>query len=753
MREFLSEFKLQTGYLKFDPSLGRKETWEEAIRGRVMNMHRLKYMTEIDEHPKLKEYIDFAEEAYVDKLVLGSQRALQFGGVPILAKNSKMYNCITSYCDRVPFFREAMWWLLSGCGVGFSVQTQHINKLPTIKQRNLGTKTFVIPDSIEGWADAPGVLLASFFQEGDEKFAEYYGYDVKFDTSQIREKGAPISSGFKAPGPEPLKIALEKIEALILKTLGDSHEITVEDILAYDIVMHASNAVLAGGVRRSATICIFSKTSIKMLNAKTGNWFEENPQRARSNNSVALLKGDTTYEEFMQIMESVKQFGEPGFVWLDDLDIAFNPCVEIGMVPKLKVRPRTEEEFGLAFLNEQDYVWVSGWQGCNLVTGNGAKCRTKAIFLRMCKALAILGTLQAGYTTFEYVGTITEQIFRKEALLGCAIAGWMNNPKILFDQQLLAEGVALIKEINDEMAPWLGINPAARLTCSKPDGNGGVIMEGGSGFKLEEATRYIRYVQVNADEYGVEHFKNLNPELVEVNSWDETGKGYAIGFAIENGPEVLLKRDIYGVKHLEMLKDAVQWWVEPGTIVERCTIPSVRHNISSTISVDNWDDVGRYIYDNRQYFAGISLLHLDGSLEYNQAPFSEVLTHEELIEKYGDAAFMASGLIVDGLHAFGDNLWTACNAVLYDTKLEGNRTEVFLKKEWVRRAKKFSKNYFRSNHQKMTYCLKDVHRFYRFNTIKKNFKPVKWAEYFESMEGIDVDTLGAVACAGGKCEI
>jgi ribonucleoside-triphosphate reductase len=733
MREALSDFKLQTGYLKYREDLGRKETWTEAVQ-RVMDMHKTKY-SHVDD-PRLTEYMDFAQQAYLDKLVLGSQRALQFGGDPILKKNSKMYNCLTSYCDRSSFFREAMWWLLSGCGVGFSVLYEYVDRLPELRLRTEGTKTYIIPDSIEGWSDAIGVLVASYMG-GDPKFEKYEGYDIKFDFSRIRAKGAKISSGFKAPGSDPLKGALQKIEELLenwIRTEG----LKVRPILAYDILMHASNAVLAGGVRRSATICIFDKTDLEMRAAKTGNWYIDNPQRARSNNSVALLKDQTTREEFEDIMTSVKQFGEPGFVWLDDLRIVYNPCVEIGMVPAL-------------FENGE---WVSGWQGCNLTEINGNACRTREIFLRACKASAILGTLQAGYTTFEYVGRITEEIFRKESLLGCSITGWMNNPEILFDEEILGEGVRIIRETNETLAEIIGINPAARYTCSKPSGNAAVILGCASGMKPEEGRRYIRYVQVNPDEYGVQHFKDSNPELFEESVWDANHQDYAIGFAVENDDKALLKSDIYGVKHLEYVKKAMKYWVEPGTVPERCTLKETRHNISCTINVDDWEAVTDYIYDNREYFAGISLLGMDGSLEYNQAPFSEILSTQEMIDKYGDATMMASGLIVDGLHAFDNDLWTACMSVMdKNIKLEGTRVQVFLKKEWIRRAKKFSRNYFKSNVQKMTYCLKDVHRFYRFNTIKKSYKPVDWVNYREVAEDVEVSTLGAVACSGDQCTI
>ncbi|OMP76018.1 hypothetical protein [[Flexibacter] sp. ATCC 35208] len=736
MQNFLSEFKLQTGYLKYRPELSRKETWEEAIRERVMKMHRDKYAHLLD-NKVLSEYMDFAEDAYVDKLVLGSQRALQFGGFPILRHNSKMYNCLTSYCDRAEFFRESMWWLLSGCGVGFSVQQQHIAKLPELQARDKGTKTFIIEDSIEGWADAIGVLLASYFR-ADKKFQTYWGYEVRLDYSLIRPKGAYISSGFKAPGSDPLKTAIQKIEDIIeqwLKSQGG----TMRSILAYDIVMHASNAVLAGGVRRSATICIFSKDDEEMLNAKTGNWYITQPQRARSNNSVALLKSATTYEEFQSIMESVKEYGEPGFVWLDDLEILYNPCVEVGMVPKLK----TEDG------------WVSGWQGCNLTTGNGAMCKDKKTFLRMCKALAILGTLQAGYTTFDYVGGVTEEIFKNEALLGCAISGWLDNPDVLLNKETLAEGVQLIKDINKELAAVLGINYAARTTLSKPDGNGAIILGSSSGVKPVEGKRWIRYVQVNPDEYGVEYFKSQNPELVEKSVWDFNGRDYAIGFAMEAEPKAMSKHDVYGVKHLEIVKFIMENWVYPGTNIERCVIPSVRHNVSNTISVDNWEDVTDYIYANRQYFAGISLLGMSGSLEYNQAPYSEVFTPEELIKMYGDGVIMASGLIVDGLHAFDQDLWKACMYVLdRNLPLEGSREKIFYQKDWIRRAKKFAKNYFKKDLKKMTYALKDVHRYYRYMTIVKNAKMIDWSKYKEELpDYVDVNTLGAIACAGGACEL
>lgn len=315
-----SDLKYFSGYSRFD---GKKEQWPDSV-DRVMSMHYTKFKKEIEANPALIPLIEEARQGYYDKLVLGSQRALQFGGEPMLKHEARNYNCLTSYCDRIEFFQEAMYWLLCGCGVGFSVQEKHIKKMPRLAKRTKGIKVFVVPDKIEGWADAFGVLLSSF-AESEPTFKEYQGYQVHFDLSEIRPKGSMISGGFKAPGPEGLRMSLERVEALLSRALGNESAIPFRSILAYDTLMHMSDAVLSGGIRRSATICIFSPTDKEMMSAKTGNWYNENPQRARSNNSVMLIRDKTTREQFLDIIESVKSFGEPGFVFSEDEDIIFNP--------------------------------------------------------------------------------------------------------------------------------------------------------------------------------------------------------------------------------------------------------------------------------------------------------------------------------------------------------------------------------------------------------------------------------------------
>lgn len=443
-RNMMSSAKFYEAYSRYIDDEERYETWDEAVE-RVMNMHRQFYKAKMT--TELESLIKEAEKAYKDKLFLGAQRALQFGGKQLLAHHARLYNCTSSYCDRTAFFGEAFYLMLCGCGVGFSVQKQHISKLPKISKRTGQAKTFVVPDTIEGWAQALDVLLSSFFIT-DQVFDQYSNRKVYFDLSNIRPKGALISGGFKAPGPEGLRVALDKIEILIKNRITEGYT-SLRPIDAYDILMFVADAVISGGVRRSATICLFSKDDDEMINAKTGDWYVTNPARGRSNNSAVLLRDDTSKEEFTEIMKSVKHSGEPGFIWTDNLDALFNPCVEIGM-------------------QGYDEEGNSGFQFCNLTEIAGGKSKTRDIFLYQCKVASILGTLQAGYTDFKYVSEVTKRIVDREALIGVGITGWMNNPEVLFNKQNMLDGAEVVKKWNKRVAELIGINQGARVTCVKP---------------------------------------------------------------------------------------------------------------------------------------------------------------------------------------------------------------------------------------------------------------------------------------------
>lgn len=423
-----------------------------------------------------------------------------------------------------------------------------------------------------------------------------------------------------------------------------------------------------------------------------------------------------------------------GFILTDSTEFTYNPCVEIGKYP-VTADGR------------------SGWQGCNLTEINGGKCTTEEAFYEACRAAAIIGTLQAGYTDFKYLSDTTKEIFEREALIGVSVTGWMNNPDILFNEEVLRKGAKLVKMYNKLVAKLIGINPAARTTCVKPSGNASVLLGTASGIHGEHSPIYLRNVQMNKDSEVAKLLAETNPCMVEDSVWSNNGTDYVVSFPIEAPADSLYKADLYGVKQLEYVKLAQQVWVEEGTNVELCTDSRIRHNVSNTIVVDDWDAVEEYVYENRQWFAGISFLAMSGDKDYAQAPFTAVPSKTSLLVNYGDAAFFASGLVVDGLEAFNNNLWKALDTVFGFGEQLGELNHQNVKKhDFVRRAKKFADTYFNGDVKQMSYCLKDVYILHKYHTIRNNIKPINWAVQLSAKEFTDIDTMGAIACSAGGCE-
>lgn len=1116
-KKMLSESKFYMGYSRWQEDLGAFESWDDAVE-RAIDTHLLKYSDKIT--PELMKEVNFAKDIYKQKRVLGAQRVLQFGGDQLLKHEARCYNCSVSYADREAFFQEAMYLLLCGCGVGFSVQAHHVAKMPQVGPRLDGIIVHAVEDSIEGWADAFGALISSYFVNGGT-FPEYKGKKVFFDTSKVRPKGSKISGGFKAPGPDGLISSLTKCEMLLDKLIAGSGGATnLKPITVYDFVMHMSDAVLSGGVRRSATICLFGKEDKEMLAAKTGNWWQENPQRGRSNNSVVLVRDELSREEWADIMKSVREFGEPGFIFTDNKEFCYNPCFDpntriateagwmkivdmaeggqalsvltddrvgkdnnlsdkfgtrlrsatsakltrkqaevftlttthghkitatanhifptssgrkelqdliigdtlyipsgngsfgtegsyeagllLGLVAgdgtfnkkgaeafvdiwegdfdsldyieKLvadaaeSIESKQNREYsrlswqdqsvttgghqkkrigGMRFYrwmeetmgtapetikkNVPECVWrgskemiqgylhglffadgsvqvggvgsaqtvslrlaqsneellrevqtllssfgvlgsvylrrkagdrempdgkgnskayackavyeliinrpnciafeqeiglfgrkknilanaldkrgrdcqkperfitkvasvdfervtdvycltqdetntvvangvvvgqcveigmlpasedgTSGFQFCNLTEINGGACSNEVAFYEACEAAAILGTLQAGYTNFKYVSSATREITERESLIGVSITGWMNNPELLFNEKVLAKGAEIVKSTNARVARMLGIRQAARTTCAKPSGNASVLLGTASGIHGEHAPLYFRNVQMNTMDDVAALITKENPKMVESSVWSANGTDVVVSFPIVSKEGSIFKEDLLGVKQLEYVKIAQQNWVENGTNVELCRHSALRHNISNTISVDNWEDVEEYIYENRQWFAGISLLPDQGDKAYAQAPFTEVFTAEQLLDKYGTAVMFASGLIVDGLSAYGNNLWLACDTIMGRGLVLSEDSSDLLKRDWLRRAEKFADNYFEGNILKLTHCLKDVFNLHKWTTITNNLKDIDFSSALSSPKFVDVDTLASQGCAGGACEI
>ena len=396
----------------------------------------------------------------------------------------------------------------------------------------------------------------------------------------------------------------------------------------------------------------------------------------------------------------------------------------------------------------------SGWQCCNLTEINGAFCTNKQNFLDACKAASILGTLQAGYTDFPFLGEVTEEIVRKESLIGVSITGWMNNPTVLFDEENLKEGAEVVKKINKQVANLIGINQAARCCAVKPSGNASVLLGTASGIHGEHSPMYFRNVQMNDQDDVLHLIEEKNPKMVDISVWSGTKTDKVVSFPVVSKKGSIYKSDLLGVKQLEYVKKAQQTWIEWGTNKHLCVDKNLRHNVSNTITVDNWDEVRDYIYENRDWFAGISLLSAQGDRAYPQAPFTEVLTAQQLLKEYGDAALFASGMIVDGLHAFNNNLWMACDTVMgWGESLDDEDSDDLLKRDWVRRAKKFAHNFCEGDKQRMTNCLKDCYNLHKWNTITRTLVPIDFAKELKEKKYTEVDTMGAQACSGGACEI
>ena len=734
----LMDYTFTAKYSRYQPDKRRRETWKESV-DRVKSMMLEKYADK-----NIEEDINWAYDMMYKKRVLGSQRALQFGGDPIFKHNARIYNCVASYVDRLRFFQECMYLLLCGCGAGFSVQKHHIDKLPPLASiAPSGTKRFVIEDNIEGWSDAIGVLISSYFEQS-ELFPEYSGKIPSFDFSKIRDKNAPLSNGGKAPGPEPLRKALKNIKKIFDAAIERSEFSSdscrrLKPIEAYDIIMHFADAVISGGVRRSATICVFSPDDEEMATAKTGNWFVENPQRGRSNNSALLLRDETTSEQFSKLMKSVKEFGEPGFVWSDSTELIVNPCVEIGMYP-------VDVETGL-----------SGWQGCNLSTINCSKVNSEEEFYEACKAAAIIGTLQAGFTDFPYLGDVSEKIFKRESLLGVSGTGWLEKPEICLSDKVQIAGAKIVKQTNARIALAIGIPLAARTTCVKPEGSSSCVLGTASGIHPHHAKRYIRRVQANKSENVYRHFRSFNPRACEESVWSANKTDDVISFCVEVPDGSKTKNQVCASSLLEIVKSTQQNWVIPGANLNLCTQPWLNHNVSNTINVqeDEWDEVEKFIYDNRKYFCGISLLPATGDKDYPQAPFTTVYLPSEMLSHYGEGSMFVSGLIESALVNWSNNLWRACadlmSCISDDDSIFINHDLPEKQVSWINRCDKYASNYFGGDIKKLTYCMKDVYNYKLWTELQREYKNVDYTTLIESEDNTELEQ--ELACSGGACEV
>ncbi len=623
----MQDYIFLSRYSRYREDLGRRETPAEAFT-RVMDMHRA-HFADVLELPvvgmgnaTLRALLDDTEHALQRRAILPSMRSLQFGGSAIEANNARMFNCAFTHMNRLDAFKEAFFLLLSGTGVGFSVQRHHVAQLPPFPVRDAENELPVVhhtvPDQLEGWADALDVLMRSYLD----------GTKVEFNFSDIRPRGVPLrTSGGRAPGHLPLKKALVAVERVLEQVPGRS----LRPIEVYDIMMHVAVAVLSGGIRRSATICLFSSDDDEMAAAKTGNWFETHPQRGKSNNSAVLVRDTVQQKDFSRLFEYQKEFGEPGFYFVDDAEYGANPCVEIGLAPALTVDEHSQAQLAArGVANVPLGTRVSGWQMCNLTTINAASCDSEEAFYAGCRAASLLGTLQAAYTDIRYLGPVTRVINDREALLGVSICGILEQPHLLLKPEVLERGAQICLDTNAAVAAHLGIAPAARITCVKPEGTASLVLGAASGIHPHHARHYFRRVQAARTEPLYQWFKQRNPHMTESSVWDPETTD-VITFPVSANADAILRADVGAVQFLEYVRLVQQHWVCAGRRHEQFN-KGLQHNVSNTVTVreDEWGAVHDFIWENRQYFAGISLLRETGDKIYRQAPREEVVTEADI---------------------------------------------------------------------------------------------------------------------------
>ena len=573
-QRIFSDLIIHMKYARYIPALERRELWPEicARYGAMLT----------ERYPALSNEIQSQLQFVLDKKVLPSMRAMQFAGAAIERNNSRIYNCAYLPVDDIRAFSEAMFLLLGGTGVGFSVQTDHVENLPPIRKGEK-KRRFLVGDSLEGWADCVKVLMKAYFGLSE--------YIPDFDYSDIRPKGARlVTAGGKAPGPEPLKLCVAHISA-ILDRKNNGEKLT--PLECHDIMCHIANAVLAGGIRRSAMISLFSYHDEEMLTCKFGNWWEVNEQRGRANNSVVLPRESISKEEFFRLWKKIEfsGSGEPGFYFTNHIDWGTNPCCEIALRP---------------------------FQFCNLCEVNVSDVASQQDLNERAAAAAFFGTLQAGFTNFHYLREIWKTTTESEALIGVGMTGIASGRVLNLD---LKETAEIVKKVNLHISNKINIQFAARCTTIKPSGTSSIVLGTSSGIHAWHDAFYLRRIRIGKNEALYEYLKQFHPELLED---DLLNSRQAIIRIPQRAPAGSILRSEDVMQLLERIKKFNREWVRKGY-----RNGSNANNVSATVNIKahDWQKVGEWMWENKASYNGLSVLPFDNG-SYKQAPFED-LTQED----------------------------------------------------------------------------------------------------------------------------
>jgi len=568
--KILSEITTFMKYAKYLPKKQRRETWKELV-DRNKKMH-------LEKFPKLTKEIEEAYEFVYDKKILPSMRSLQFAGKPININNARLYNCCFLPIDHTDAFSEVMFLLLSGTGVGYSVQKYHVEKLPEITKPTK-SRRYLVGDSIEGWADAVKVMITAYMKG---KALPLY------DFSDVRPKGALLlTSGGKAPGPEPLKDCLHNIQKIFDRKQNGEKLTTLE---VHDMLCFIADAVLSGGIRRSAMISLFDLDDDDMLTCKFGNWWETNPQRGRSNNSAVIVRHKIEKEVFLDLWKKIEMSGsgEPGFFFTNDPNWGLNPCAEISLRP---------------------------FQFCNLTTINAGDIKDQDDFNARAKAAAFIGTLQASYTDFHYLRDIWKKTTEKEALIGVSMTGIASGTVLNLNMK---EAANMVKEENARVAEMIGTNKAARSTTVKPEGTSSLVLGTSSGIHAWHNDFYVRRIRVGKNESIYQYLIDNHPEIVEDEFFKP--KQQAVISVPQKAPKAAITRQETALDLLARTSKVWKEWVKTGH-----RKGENKNNVSVTVTIkpDEWVGVGEWMWDNRDNFTALSVLPFSEH-SYMQAPFEDI---------------------------------------------------------------------------------------------------------------------------------
>jgi ribonucleoside-triphosphate reductase (thioredoxin) len=632
-RQSLANFNFTQKYASYDPNKKRRETWKESVE-RVMSMHRFHLQDYVEE---ISEELKLIQHAYENKWLLGSQRSLQFAGDAILSKHARSYNCTSCYVDHPRRFAQALYLLLCGTGVGYSVQDHHVAQLPSIIEQsrllNLPTRLHRIEDSIEGWADALDHLIHAYMGLNDAL--------PDFDYSLIRPKGATIHScGGKAPGPYPLRVMLQHVEQVLSRKAGQS--LLASD--ASDLMCIAADCVLAGGMRRAALLCLFSVDSCDpmMMSYKSqDHWWETHPYRARANISALVLRDDPQAAKYFEkIFTHTKQYGEPATIWADSTEITYNPCVEIAMCPTLVHNPQGEivdlsldliHPQNRASYEEQGYTFKTAFQFCNLCEINIAAWHDfdKKQAIEVVKLATILGCIQASYTGTDddYLNnSSTREILERESLLGVSLTGLASGPAWVRKADALSELSQIAVQTAADYWKKCGLKSSPARVCTvKPSGNAAVNLGCSSGVHFEHSRRFIRRVQVPKNSPVVQHYVTHNPQSSEESVWSQYQTDLCLAFAIEVHPDALVRESYSAVEFLDWVKTVQTHWVAQG-VLRPNSVENLTHNVSNTCTVraNEWEEVAKVLVQGRKQYGGVSCLSMNGDYEYPQPPFQAI---------------------------------------------------------------------------------------------------------------------------------